>query len=53
VLREFRGRVYWVTVGRDSAGDALALLVNGLIGRIDPGQVLTAPDVTSASELRF
>jgi WD40 repeat protein len=50
LLRRFRGRVYWVTVGRDTVGDGLALLVNGLIARIDPGRALTAPDVVQAAE---
>jgi WD40 repeat protein len=50
VLRRFRGRVYWVTVGRDATGDALALLVSGLIARIDPGRALTDPDAVQAAE---
>jgi hypothetical protein len=50
LLRAFRGRIYWVTVGRDTTGDGLALLVNGLIARIDPGRALTAPDVVQAAE---
>ena len=44
LLHAFRGRVYWVTVGRDRSGDGLALLVNGLIARIDPSRALTAPE---------
>jgi WD40 repeat protein len=50
VLREFRGRVYWVSVGRDVGKPGLALLVNGLIERIDPGRALTAPDAVQAGE---
>jgi hypothetical protein len=50
LLRAFRGRVYWVTVGRDTVGDGLALLVNGLVARIDPGRALTASDVVQAAE---
>jgi WD40 repeat protein len=50
ILHEFKGRVYWVTVGRDAAGDGLALLVNGLIARIDPDRSLTAPDAVQAAE---
>ena len=50
VLRRFRGRVYWVTVGRDATSEGLALLVNGLISRIDPGRALTAPDAGQAAE---
>jgi WD40 repeat protein len=50
ILHAFKGRVYWVTVGRDAASDALALLVNGLIGRIDPGRALTAADAAQAAE---
>jgi len=50
LLHRFRGRVYRVTVGRDTTGEGLALLVNGLIARIDPGRALTAPDVVQAAE---
>ena len=35
VLRRFRGRVYWVTLGRDVVKPSLALLVNGLIKQVD------------------
>ena len=50
VLRRFRGRVYWVTVGRDAPSEGLALLVNALIARIDPGRALTSPDAGQAAE---
>jgi WD40 repeat protein len=50
VLRQFSSRVYWVTVGRDVSGDALARLVNGLITRMDPDRALTATDTSQAAE---
>jgi WD40 repeat protein len=50
VLRQFRNRVYWVAVGRDTVGDALALLVNGLIARIEPERALTAIDTAQAAQ---
>jgi hypothetical protein len=36
VLRRFKGRVYWVTLGRDAGKQALTGLVNDLIIRIQP-----------------
>ena len=50
VLRRFRGRVYWVTLGRDVGKQALAGLVNGLIGRVEPGREVTSTDARQAAE---
>jgi hypothetical protein len=50
VLRRLRGRVYWVTLGRDVGKQALAGLVNGLIGQVDPGQKATSTDARQAAE---
>ncbi len=44
VRRRFRGRVYWVTLGRDVGKQALAGLVNGLIGQVEPGRAVTFTD---------
>ena len=50
VLRRFRGRVYWVTLGRDVGKQALAGLVNGLIGQVEPGRAVTFTDARQAAE---
>ena len=50
VLRRFRGRVYWVTLGRDVGKQALAGLVNGLIGQVEPGRAATFTDARQAAE---
>jgi WD40 repeat protein len=50
VLRRFRGRVYWVTLGRDVGKQALAGLVNGLIGQVEPGRAATSTDARQAAE---
>jgi len=50
VLRRFRGRVYWVTLGRDVGRQALVGLVNGLIGQVGPGRGATFTDVRQAAE---
>jgi hypothetical protein len=49
VLRRFRRRVYWVTLGRDVSKQALAGLVNGLIGQVDPGRQVTFTDAWQAA----
>jgi WD40 repeat protein len=49
VLGEFGGRVYWVTVGRDAGPEALAGLVNGLIGWIRPDMAGTFTDARQAA----
>ena len=38
VLHRFRGRVYWVTLGRDAGKEVLPGLVNGLIAQLEPDQ---------------
>ncbi len=48
VLRSFRGRVYWVTLGRDVGKQALVGLVNGLIGQLDPSRAVTFTDARQA-----
>ncbi len=50
VVRRFRGRVYWVTLGRDVGKQALAGLVNGLIGQLEPGRAATFTDARQAAE---
>jgi WD40 repeat protein len=50
VLRRFRRRVYWVTLGRDVSKQALAGLVNGLIGQVHPGGQVTFTDARQAAE---
>jgi hypothetical protein len=50
VRRWFRGRVYWVTLGRDVGKQALAGLVNGLIEQVKPGQAATFVDARLAAE---
>ena len=50
VLRRFRGRVYWVTLGRDVGKQALAGLVNGLIGQVEPGREVTSTDARQVAE---
>ncbi len=50
VRRLFRGRVYWVTLGRDVGKQVLAGLVNGLIGQVEPGQAVTFTDARLAAE---
>ena len=50
VLRWFRGRVYWVTLGRDVGKQAMAGLVNGLIVQVDPGRPVTFTDARQAAE---
>ncbi len=50
VLRRFKGRVYWVTLGRDVSKEALVGLVNGLIAQVDRGQAVTFTDARQAGE---
>ena len=50
VLRRFRGRVYWVTLGRDVTRQGLASLVSGLIGQLEPGRAVTFTDPRQAGE---
>jgi WD40 repeat protein len=50
VLRQFRNRVYWVTVGRDADKHTLLRLVNDLIAQIQPGQPGTFTSAQQASD---
>ncbi|WP_410676915.1 NB-ARC domain-containing protein [Amycolatopsis sp. cmx-4-68] len=51
VLRRFRGRVFWVTLGRDvQTKAAIAAKVNDLIGRLDPDRSVTFTDPDQAGE---
>lgn len=50
VLRRYRGRIHWVTLGRDTGQQALAGLVNGLITQIDPGRPVTFTDPRRAAD---
>ena len=49
LLRRYRGRVHWVTVGRDAGKPALAGLVNDLITQLDPGRTVTFTDARQAA----
>jgi WD40 repeat protein len=50
VMRRFRGRVYWVTIGRDAGKESLAGLVNGLITQVQPDHPVTFTDARQAGE---
>jgi NB-ARC domain/WD domain, G-beta repeat len=50
ILRRYRGRVHWVTFGRDIGKDALPGLVNGLIAQIAPDRAATFTDARQAAE---
>ena len=50
VLRRFGGRVYWVTLGRDVDRQALAGLVNDVIGQVEPGRAVTFTDARQAGQ---
>jgi hypothetical protein len=50
VLRRFRSRVHWVTLGRDAGKEALPGLVNGLIAQLDPGRPVTFTDARQAAD---
>ena len=50
VLRRFGGRVYWVTLGRDSRRGALVDKVNDLVRQMDPDQVQQFTDVQQAAD---
>lgn len=51
ILRRFRNRVYWVTLGRDvRTGGAIATKVNDLIARIDPDRPVAFADPLQAGE---
>ncbi|MDG4834203.1 NB-ARC domain-containing protein [Solwaraspora sp. WMMD1047] len=50
VLRRFRGRVYWVTLGRDVRKGALVTKVNDLVRQVSPGSAEPFTDVRQAAE---
>ena len=50
VLRRFKGRVFWVTLGRDAGKEALAGLVNGLLLQMQPDRPVTFTDAQQAGE---
>jgi NB-ARC domain-containing protein len=50
VLRQFKHRVYWVTLGRDVRKEALASEVSGLLTQIEPGRPVTLTDARQAGE---
>ncbi|MEU3622775.1 NB-ARC domain-containing protein [Amycolatopsis coloradensis] len=51
VLRQFGGRVYWVTLGRDvRARSAIADKVNDLIARLDPQSPMSFTDPQQAGQ---
>ena len=50
VLRRFRGRVHWVTLGRDAGKEVLPGLVNGLIAQLDPDRAVTFTDARQATD---
>ena len=50
VLRWCRGRVYWVTVGRDACGPSLTGTVNDLIAQLEPERAVTFASTERASE---
>jgi WD40 repeat protein len=50
VLRRFGRRVYWVTLGRDVRGAAIAAKVNDLVARLDPKNAVTFTDPQQAGE---
>jgi hypothetical protein len=50
VLRRFRGRVHWVTLGRDAGKEVLPGLVNGLITQLAPGRAVTFTDARQAAD---
>ena len=50
ILREFRYRVHWVTIGRDTGKDALPGLINGLIAQLEPDRAVTFTDARQAAD---
>ena len=50
VLRRFGGRVYWVTLGRDSRRGGLVEKVNDLVRQIDPAKAQPFADVGQAAD---
>ena len=50
VLRRFKGRVYWITIGREVGKQVLTGLVNDLIAQIEPGRAVTFTNARQAAE---
>ncbi len=50
VLRRFKGRVYWVTLGRDLPAAALGGKVSDLIRRMDPDRAASFTDASQAAD---
>jgi len=50
VLRRFGGRVHWVTLGRDVDRQALAGLVNDVLGQVQPDRAVTFTDARQAGQ---
>jgi WD40 repeat protein len=50
ILGRFRGRIYWVTLGRDAVGPTLAGLVTGLLTQLDPDRPVTFADARQAAD---
>jgi WD40 repeat protein len=50
VLRHFRGRVYWVTLGRDARGGTLVGKINDLLLRLDPERAQPFTDFRQAGD---
>lgn len=50
ILRRFKRRVHWVTLGRDARGGTLLERLNGLLSNIDRDQARTFTDIEAASQ---
>jgi WD40 repeat protein len=50
MLRRFKGRVHWVTLGRDMGKQLLIGVINDLITELDPGHTVTFTTTERASE---
>jgi WD40 repeat protein len=50
VLRRFRGRVYWITVGRDAGREELPGLVNDLLAQVEPSRAAVFTSVRPAAD---
>jgi WD40 repeat protein len=49
VLRRYRGRIYWVSLGREAGRETLAGTISGLIARLDPDRPVTFTDARQAA----
>ena len=50
VLRRFRGRVHWITVGRDAGREELPGLVNDLLAQVEPSRAAVFTSVRPAAD---